>query len=157
MARYGKAIVKRICDMYRSDEYTDTEVCRKMNMSRQTLNTWKKKYPEFKQAIENAKMELIDNRLVECKRSLGKLINGYEYEEETTEYIRGEHGRPEIRAQRVVKKHVMPNLGAIIHYQTNRDSENWANKQRTEITGKNGEDFKLRPLTKEELDFLRNG
>lgn len=156
MARYSKATVKRICDLYRSDDYTDTEVCKKLKMSRQTLYTWRKKYPEFEQAIEDAKMELIDSRLIDCRKSLSKLISGYEYEEETTEYIRGESGRPEVRAQRVIKKHVMPNLGAIIHYQTNRDPENWVNRQRTEITGKNGEEFKLRPLTKEELEFLGN-
>lgn len=157
MGRYSKRLADKIFALYRSDEFTETEVCRKVGVSRQAMHTWKNKYPEFKKGIEDAKMELIDERLVECRRSLAKLINGYEYEEETTEYIRGMQGRPEVRAQRVVKKTVPPNLGAIIHFQTNRDSENWANKQRTEITGKDGEEFKLRPLTKEEIEILKNG
>jgi hypothetical protein len=32
-----------------------------------------------------------------------------------------------------VTKHIPPNLGAIIHYQTNRDAELWKNRQN--ITG----------------------
>ena len=59
-----------------------------------------------------------------------------------------------IRAQRDVTKQVAPNLGAIIHYQSNKDPENWQNKQRLEHTGKDGEDLVLRPLTAEEIEFL---
>jgi len=40
----------------------------------------------------------------------------------------------------------LPNLGAIIHFQTNHDPDNWKNRQSTELTGKNGKD--LLPFTK---------
>ena len=154
MAKYSKKIREHIFNLLRTDDYTQTEICKIVGISRYTWMAWRHKYPEFANCIIEAQNDLIEQRLKECKSSLGKLINGYEYEEETTEFIKGERGKPEIRAQRVTKRHVQPNLGAIIHYQTNNDPENWVNRQRMEVTGKNGEDFKLRPLTKDEIDFL---
>jgi hypothetical protein len=50
-----------------------------------------------------------------------------------------------------MKKKVAPNLGAIIHYQTNKDPENWKNKQSTELTGKDGRDL-FEGVSNEELE-----
>jgi len=41
----------------------------------------------------------------------------------------------------VTRKHYQPSVPAVIFSLTNRDSENWKNRQNTEITGKDGKDL----------------
>lgn len=155
MSKYSKRIVAKIIALVESDEYSQKEICAKVGIDQDTFIAWKKRYPDFSDALENARDRLIDKRLVECRKSLAKLINGFKTVETVTEYVSDEKGKPVIRAQREVEKEVPPSLGAIIHYQSNKDPENWQNKQRIEHTGKDGEDLPLRPLTDEEIEFLK--
>ena len=157
MSKYSKRIVAKIVALAESDEYSQNEICKKVGIDPDTFIAWKKKYPEFSDAYENACDRLVEKRLVECKRSLAKLINGFTAQESVTEYVSDDKGKPIIRIQRVVDKVIAPNLGAIIHYQRNKYPENWQNKQRLEHTGKDGEELQLRPLTDEELEFLKQG
>lgn len=155
MSKYSKRIVAKIIALVESDEYSQKEICAKVGIDQDTFIAWKKRYPDFSDALENARDRLIDKRLVECRKSLAKLINGFKTVETVTEYVSDDKGKPVIRAQREVEKEVPPSLGAIIHYQSNKDPENWQNKQRIEHTGKDGEDLPLRPLTDEEIEFLK--
>lgn len=152
--KYSKEICDRIIVLAESDEYTQKELSQIVGIDEDTFINWKKTHSDFSDAYENAKQRLREKRLVQCSRSLSKLINGFESEEERTEYIKGDNGKPVIRAQYVVKKHVAPSLGAIIHYQSNMDPEHWKNKQRFELTGKDGDEIKLAPLSAEELEIL---
>ena len=153
--RYSRRIANKVFRMLEEDEYTQREICAKLGLDETTFGRWKRVHAEFAEGIEKAKERLEEKRLVQCANSLAKLITGFEYTETTTEYVRDdETHKVVIRAQREVKKAVAPNLGAIIHYQSNRDPEHWQNKQRLEHTGKDGEDLVLRPLTDEELEFL---
>lgn len=157
MSKYSKAIAEKIFALLESDEYSQKEICSIIGIDPDTFTNWKKKYSEFSEGIEKARARLVEKRLVQCKRSLAKLICGYSYTETVTEYVDDGNGKARIRAQRETTKEVPPSLGAIIHYQSNMDAENWQNKQRLEHTGKDGEDLTLRPLTDEELEFLKNG
>ena len=82
---------------------------------------------------------------------MDRLINGYEYEEKKTVTVDNGQGQPKIKEQTITKKVIAPNLGAIIHFQTNKDPQNWKNRQNTEITGKDGKDL-FEKLTDEELE-----
>lgn len=157
MSKYSKEVAQKVFSLLETDEYTQKEICDIIGISDDTFTNWKKKHSEFSDGIEKARTKLIEKRLVQCKRSLAKLINGYTYTETITEYVDDGNGKAKIRAQRETTKEVPPSLGAIIHYQSNMDAENWQNKQRLEHTGKDGEELTLRPLTDEEIDFLKNG
>lgn len=96
--------------------------------------------------------------LIVAKRSLFKLAEGYSYEEKKTVTVNDGTGQPKIKEQTIIKKTVSPNLGAIIHLQTNRDPQNWKNRQSAEITGKDGKDLiPARVLTKQEAQEYLNG
>lgn len=153
--KYSKRIVSKICKLASEDEYTQKELCQVVGIDEDTFIRWKHRYSDFADAFENAKDKLREKRLVQCSRSLTKLMLGFDAEETATEYVKDdETGKPIIRAQRVTTKHFAPSLGAIIHYQSNMDPEHWQNKQRLEHTGKDGEELTLRPLTAEEIEFL---
>ena len=153
MAKYNKAIVKKITDLIRSDKYTIADLCQRVDISKDTYHEWMHK-PDFSDAVKRARDEFIESGLVACEKSLMNLIKGYDYEEIKTIYVDDSKGKPKIKEQTKTKKHVAPNLGAIIHFQTNNDP-NWKNRQSTELTGKDGKDLiPARVLTKKEAKEL---
>lgn len=152
MAKYNKKIVTRICSLIEKDSYTITEICSLSGISESTYHEWKAKKPEFSEAIEKAKDKFDKQILADCEKSIAKLIRGYEYEEKKTIYTEGKDGKPKVKEQTSTKKHVSPSLGAIIHFQTNKDPETWKNRQTSELTGKGGKDLiPARVLSKQEM------
>lgn len=157
MAKYSKKIVQRICELIQEDTYTVVEICQKVRISEATYYEWKANKAEFSEALEKANDILIDKMLIVAKKSLFKLVGGYEYDEKKTVTVNDGSNNPKIKEQTIIKKQVAPNLGAIIHLQTNKDPENWKNRQNTEVTGKDGKDLiPARILTKEEAEGLIN-
>lgn len=151
MPKYNKTIVKKICELIKKDSYTVAEICVNVGISERCYYTWQSDIAEFAVSIQKAKEEFIAKNLIECERSLVKIIKGYEYEEKKTVTIDDGAGKPKIKEQTITKKVVSPNLGAIIHFQTNKDPQNWKNRQNTELTGKDGKDL-FEKLTDEELE-----
>lgn len=151
MAKYNDKIVEDICELIRKDNYTILEMCKMVRITQETYYTWYKSKPEFSDAIKRAREDFKQAALVDCKRSLMKLINGYTYQEKRTVTVdsgkKDSNGKqiPKIKEQIITEKHIQPNLGAIIHYQTNQDPDNWKNKQTNEITGKDGREFETLP------------
>jgi hypothetical protein len=151
MPKYNKRIVTKICDLIKKDSYTIAEICVSVGISERCYYQWQSDIAEFAVAIQKAKDEFIAKNLIECERSLVKIIKGYEYEEKKTVTVDNGAGQPKIKEQTITKKVISPNLGAIIHFQTNKDPQNWKNRQNTELTGKDGKDL-FEKLTDEELE-----
>lgn len=111
--------------------------CSRAGISEATFARWREKYEDFEKAIKRAEQEYNDwytNDLVrDCKKSLKMLITGTEITETTTEYVSDKDGNPTIKHQRVVTKMIMPNATAIIFALTNRDPDNWKNRQTTDV------------------------
>ena len=114
-------------------------------------------YPDFADAIEQAKEERMQFFVQEAKKSLLKKIQGYEVTETKVVTIPGkkkdERGnpKPEIKEQTTTKKHIQADTAAIIFTLTNGDPDHWRNRQSTEVTGKDGKDL-FANKTDEELD-----
>jgi len=151
MAKYSKKLVQKIVGLIRKDSYTIAEICSLSGIDEATYYRWLNKKSEFCEAVTRAREDFVEARLVECEKSLVKLINGYDYEEKKTVMVKNSKGEPSIKEQTTTKKHMTPSLPAIIHFQTNRDPENWKNRQSTELTGKGGKDL-FEGVTDEELD-----
>lgn len=149
--KYNQKIVNKICDLVKTDSYTVTEICAKVGISEAIYYDWKKNKVEFLEALEKANDELYDKMLIVAKKSLFKLVEGYTYDEKKTITISDKDGQPKIKEQTIIKKTIAPNLGAIIHLQTNKDSANWKNRQNTELTGKDGKDL-FEKLTDAEIE-----
>lgn len=142
--------------MIRSDSYSIVEICRSVGISKDTFYTWIREKPDFSDAVEKARKEFEDAILAECNKSLVNLIRGFDSKETKETWITAKDPKTGKRVKRLKEeitttKHVGPNLGAIIHYQTNRDPERWANRQRMELTGKDGREL-FNKLTDAELD-----
>lgn len=157
MAKFSKKTVDMIVGLVKSDTYTIAEICRQVGITPKTYHQWVNDYPDFADAIEQAKAERMQAMVIEAKKSLMKKIQGYDVTETKVVTIPGkqkdEKGNPKpiIKEQTTTKKHIQPDTAAIIFTLTNGDPEHWRNRQFTEVTGKDGKDL-FASKTDEELD-----
>ena len=95
---------------------------------------------EFNARVKKAEQEYqeyYDSQLVvDCKRSLLELVQGYEWDETTTESAMNKDGKMVVVKTKVVHKKAAPNPTAIIFALCNRAPEQWSNKHIQELTGK---------------------
>lgn len=157
MAKYGKKIVEKIVGLISSDTYTITEVCRQCGITKSTFYEWVNEYPDFAEAIEQAKDERMQFFVAEAKKSLLKKIQGYTADETKVVTVpsskKDANGRPlpQIKEQTTIKKHIQPDTAAVIFTLTNGEPTRWRNRQSNEVTGADGKDL-FKSLTDEELD-----
>ena len=156
MAKFSKKTVEKIVGLIKSDTYTIAEICRQVGITPKTYHQWVNDYPDFADAIEQAKNERMQAMVIEAKKSLMKKIQGYDVTETKVVTVPGtkrdEKGNPKpiIKEQTTTKKHIQADTAAIIFTLTNGDPEHWRNRQTTEVTGKDGKDL-FASKTDEEL------
>ena len=156
MAKFSKKTVERIVGLIKSDTYTIAEICRQVGITPKTYHQWVNDYPDFADAIEQAKDERMQAMVIEAKKSLMKKIQGYDVTETKVVTVPGtkkdEKGNPKpiIKEQTTTKKHIQADTAAIIFTLTNGDPEHWRNRQTTEVMGKDGKDL-FATKTDEEL------
>lgn len=156
MAKFSKKTVERIVGLIKFDTYTIAEICRQVGITPKTYHQWVNDYPDFADAIEQAKDERMQAMVIEAKKSLMKKIQGYDVTETKVVTVPGtkkdEKGNPKpiIKEQTTTKKHIQADTAAIIFTLTNGDPEHWRNRQTTEVTGKDGKDL-FASKTDEEL------
>lgn len=149
--KYNEKKVNRICSLIEKDTYTVSEICSLSGISEDTYYTWQKEKPEFSERIKEARDKYDEIIVKEAKKSLIKLIQGYDVEEKKTVFENDKNGKPRIKEQTTTKKHYQPNVAATIFLLTNKASDEYKNRQNTELTGKDGKDLITRQ-TDDELD-----
>lgn len=136
MAKYSKKIVENICSLIKKDSYTISEICSLSGISKETYYTWIETKPDFSDAVKKAKGEYDEFIIVEARKSLVKMIQGYTVQEKKTVTVDSgkknyETGKPivKVKEHTVIDKHIQPNVAATIFALSNRDPENWKNRQ----------------------------
>lgn len=122
-----------------ADGKTYKEAYTMAGIGKDAFYDWINDKPEFAEAVKRAEAiynEWYNTTLVQdCKRSLRDLVLGYDYTETRTESTTAKDGKTKVTKTTTTVKHVAPNPTAIIFALTNRDPENWKNRQTNEITG----------------------
>lgn len=105
---------------------TDEQIAHNVGIAVGTLYDWKKKYPEISEALKRGK-EVVD---IEVENALIKRAKGYDYEEVTRELSEDlKTGENRLVITKVVKKHMAPDVTAIIFWLKNRLPEDWRDKK----------------------------
>lgn len=115
--------VRKLCDKYAA---TDAEVADFFGCSRSTLNVWKLQYPEFAQAMAEAKGPANDR----VARSLYERAMGYSCVETDIRVVQGRIVKTE------VVKHYPPDVVAMIFWLKNRESGKWSDKSEVDLNVK---------------------
>lgn len=107
---------------------TDKELADFFEVSEQTLNSWKSKFPEFLESIKKGK-EIADATVAQ---KLYHRAIGYEHPELITATFQGQ-----ITDTMEVIKHYAPDPTAAIFWLKNRQRDKWRDKQEVESTNHN--------------------
>lgn len=124
---------------------TDKELGDFFLVKEQTINNWKKKYPEFFESLKKGKM-MAD---ADVAKSLFERAKGYEHESVHISNYQGEITKT------TLTKHYPPDTGAAMAWLKNRQPEKWRDKVEVDNTlltiGKDGETTGIKPgLTEDE-------
>lgn len=130
------------------DGLTDEQIAHNMDISRSTLNDWKKKYSDISDTLKRGK-EVVDRQV---ENALLKRALGYEFDEVTKELT--ETG---LIVTKKVTKQQAPDTTAAIFWLKNRKPNEWRDKRETQISGDIGVHNPMQNLTEEELRRLANG
>ena len=133
MAKYSKEIVDKICNLLATGEHRIVDVCKQVGISTTIFYDWKDSKVEFSDALKDAEEQRLSQFKDMARSGLAKLLDVYEYEEETTEYSLDPIGNEQVKSRKVIKKRTMPNSAAVIFALCNRDSENFKNIQKVDV------------------------
>lgn len=124
------------------DGLSNEQIAHNMGISKDTLYTWQKRFPDFSDALKRGK-EVVDR---EVENAMLKRALGYEYEEVTQELVTDKDtGVTEMRVTKRVTKQIVPDVTAQIFWLKNRKPSDW--RDRREIVDK--------PSAKEESSMLQ--
>ncbi|MGO9374043.1 MAG: transposase [Syntrophobacteraceae bacterium] len=119
----------------------DVEIAAELGIAKSTYYEWKKANPGLAAMVRAAKFEYDSDNI---EKVLVKSATGYDYTETTKELIKdpkvkdaGNDSKAELKliVTKTVKKHVSPNITAIIFWLKNRRKADWQDAQKLDIGG----------------------
>ncbi len=132
------------------------DYCEAMGIHHKTHQLWLANKPEYREALDRAKLYFKEHLCRDLVRSLADAAKGYEHEtiEEHTEYRQN----PQNPTQPIIHKmtrqkrtiYVKPDVAAAIFLLCNLDPEHYQNRQRNDVTVKKSNDAD-EAMTDEEL------
>jgi len=150
MARGRKTLYRdtypTIAAALRRRGYTLDEVARVFGVYPQTIRKWANQHPDFDVALKETK----DEADAQVEDSLLKRALGYDYTE-TEVYKSSTGGKKTVRVVEK-KKHIPPNVTAMIFWLKNRRPDLWRDILRHELEGaKDGPPIEIKILGKDKL------
>jgi transcriptional regulator with XRE-family HTH domain len=124
--------------------FTDQKLAKLFDVSKSTINNWKKDFPEFKEALKAGK-DIFDITVVEA--SFLKRCSGFFFNEVTREPVTLNEVDPKtdelveftkMVVTKRVRKYVVPDAKGCMDWLTNRAPNRWKKSKHVEITGKDG-------------------
>ena len=132
--------------------FTDVKLAKLFNVSKSTINNWKKDHPEFKDALKIGK-DTFDSERVET--AFLKRCLGFRFTEVTREpAVIKKHldGRPpdvldtKMVVTKKVSKIIVPDGKSCMDWLTNRQPQRWKKVKHVEVTGAGGGPIKTDSL-----------
>ena len=132
--------------------FTDQKLSLLFDVSKSTINRWKKDHPEFWDSIRVGKDEFDSSRV---ETAFLKGCIGFRYTEVTREPAAvqpvdpetgGEPAEPRLVVTKKVSKLVLPNPRACLDWLTNRAPDRWKKVKHVELTGDNAGPVKTQSL-----------
>lgn len=116
MATYNKKTVEQIAALIEEGNYSISNICIIVGISRKTFYDWKNNHPDFEQAIEDAEQKRTDELLALANKSLKKKLEGYYQTVSRTVYTPSENDPDtlEIKQHVVTRKYCEPDTKLLL-------------------------------------------
>lgn len=121
---------------------TDAELSVYFDISEQTLNEWKKKYPDFHESLKKGK-SYADGQMAMSLYNRGL---GYTQIEQKDVVLKGKDGQETV-ATLQTEKHIPADTTAIIFWLKNRRNTHWRDKHEFEHKGSDAFDLLLKRIS----------
>lgn len=119
---------------------SDKKIIENLDISKDTFYRWKSELSEFQDTLKTAREKRLKDNVQEVEDALLKLCKGYEIEEITEENGNGEKG--EWSKSKIHKKHIPPNVSAIVFFLANMDNNKYRRTDKDDNKNNNGNDTK---------------
>ena len=87
MAKYSEKLMEKVVSLIEQDQYSITDICALLNISRKTFYAWRDTKPEFEVAIAEAMARRDEKLMVKARISLQKKLEGYTLTETKLKYV----------------------------------------------------------------------
>jgi transposase-like protein len=149
-----------LLEAWARDGLTDEQVAKNIGINRDTLYTWKKKYPDISDALKRGK-EVID---VEVENALFKKATGFNKTVKKAIKVKEviyENGKRKSEKEHIEyadeEVYIPPDTTAQIFWLKNRKPDIWRDKQNVELSGEVKTVNPYAGLTTDELKKLIHG
>ena len=132
--RWSKTLMPILKKLYLDAHMTDKQVAEIIRVKEQTVNNWKKKYPEFFESMKDWKAQADEK----VEMALYERSVGYEHPETKFQYDK-DRGRDGEWVSIETVKHYPPDTQAASLWLRNRKPKVWRDTKGMEHTGKDGE------------------
>lgn len=133
MGKYTQKLVEKISSLIEEDNYTITEICRIVGISRNVFYEWRTTKPEFSEALNQA-FEAREERLrQQARRSMRQKLEGQKQIETKITYTASKDSEDPytlvVKEYVVKEKYCLPETSAIIHSLSGGYNESKSGKQ----------------------------
>jgi hypothetical protein len=149
-------LTMQVCQMI-IDGHTNKNICKAIGISEASFYAWldpndPQFRSEFLESVTLAREIHRKSSLDKATASLLEVALGHDAEESSTKLATDRKtGKVYVKEKTTYHKHFEPNVQALIFFLTNRDPENWKQRQTSEITGKDGKDLIQKEINLDEL------
>lgn len=119
--KYGPLVTRAL---RLKNDMTDVDLATLLDVSVSSINVWKRKYPDFKQAIKDGK----DGADEKVAQSLYARALGYSHPDVALHVLKDEHGTQYIQKTPIIKRYP-PDTVAALFWLKNRHGQQWREKQ----------------------------
>lgn len=103
----------RIVELIEKETYSVTEICKAVNISRKTYYGWLNNFPDFSNAIAEARKRCDESILIEARHALHLKLNGYKSACTTYKYVSDDFGELILKEKTVKVRDCPPDFRTI--------------------------------------------
>ena len=131
MAKYNTELTEKIVNLIEDEFFTVSQVCKAVNISRETFYSWMNTKDDFRHEVEQAVARREAELMTMVHASLKKKLEGYYTTVEKDIYVPGEYtGELVFKQKTITKKECPPDLRTIKMLLDRQDKKNVLSRSR---------------------------
>lgn len=133
MGKFNQSLVEKIAALIEEDNYTITEICRIVGVSRKMFYEWKATKPAFSEALNQAEEAREEKLKQKARQSMRQKLEGHRQIETKTTYVASKDSDDPyslvVKEYVVKEKYCMPETSAIVYSLSGGYNESKSRKQ----------------------------
>ncbi|PXV67489.1 hypothetical protein CLV62_103162 [Dysgonomonas alginatilytica] len=133
MGKFSQSLVEKVAALIEEDNYTITEICRIVSISRKVFYEWKATKSSFAEALQQAEEAREEKLRQRARQSMRQKLEGYRQVETKTTYVASKDSDDPyslvVKEYVVKEKYCVPETSAIVYSLSGGYNESKGRKQ----------------------------